>query len=291
MPELASMQSYQFQRGLRIYWVKLAVLFFTLSSVVALDATKTGTVEVNGIEMYYEIYGEGEPLLLLHGFNGSHGVWAEFIPELAKSYQVIAPDLRGHGRSTNPSNEFTHRQSAKDVLALLDKLGLKKVRAMGISTGGMTLLHLATQDRERLQAMALIGATIYFPEEARKIMRRSTVESLNERDIERMKNTHVRGEEQIKELRQQFHNFKDSYEDMNFTGPLLSTITARTLIIHGDRDEFFPVNIPVEMYRSIPQSYLWIVPNGGHVPIYGSRREEFLRITQEFFKGRAERGP
>jgi pimeloyl-ACP methyl ester carboxylesterase len=120
-------------------------------------------------------------------------------------------------------------------------------------------------------------------------MRRSTVESLTLADINRMKETHVRGEEQIKALRQQFHNFKDSYEDMNFTGPLLSTISARTLIIHGDRDDFFPVNIPMEMYRSIPHSYLWIVANGGHVPIYGTRKAEFLRITEEFFGAPGER--
>jgi pimeloyl-ACP methyl ester carboxylesterase len=53
---------------------------------------------------------------------------------------------------------------------------------------------------------------------------------------------------------------------MNFTPPYLSTITARTLIVHGDRDPFFPVSIPVEVYRAIPDSYLWVVPNGGHKP-------------------------
>lgn len=268
----------------------LAISLFHLPSTYCAEPL-TGTAQVNGIEMYYEIQGEGDSLLLLHGFNGSHHVWNEFVPELARQYKVITPDLRGHGRSTNPSKEFTHRQSAKDVLALLDKLGLKKVRAMGISTGGMTLLHLATQDRDRLETMVLIGATIYFPEEARKIMRRSTVESLTTTDIERMTRVHIHGEEQIKALRQQFHNFKDSYDDMNFTGPLLSTIQARTLIVHGDRDEFFPVNIPVEMYRSIPRSYLWIVPNGGHVPIYGARKDEFVRIVREFMNAPAQAQP
>ena len=75
---------------------------------------------------------------------------------------------------------------------------------------------------------------------------------------------HVRGEEQIRALVNQFRDFKDSYDDMNFTSPYLSTITARTLIVHGDRDQYFPVSIPVEMYRSIPRSCLWILPNGGH---------------------------
>ena len=243
----------------------------------------TNSVSVNGIQMFYAAYGEGDPLLLLHGFNNTHHAWRDFVPELSRRFKIIAPDLRGHGRSTNPSGEFTHRQSARDVLALLDHLGIRKVRAMGISTGGMTLLHLATHDPDRLEAMVLIGATIYFPEEARRIMRRSTVESLNESAFERLRKVHLHGDDQIKALRRQFNGFKDSYDDMNFTAPFLSTITARTLIVHGDRDEFFPVNIPVEMYRSIPKSYLWIVPNGGHVPIHGSSRPEFLRIAAEFF--------
>ena len=55
---------------------------------------------------------------------------------------------------------------------------------------------------------------------------------------------------------------------MNFTRPYLSTVSARTLIVHGDRDQFFPVEIPLEMYRSIPNAQLWIIPQGGHVPIF-----------------------
>ena len=73
----------------------------------------------------------------------------------------------------------------------------------------------------------------------------------------------------------QFRGFKDSYDDMNFTPPYLLDDRARTLIVHGDRDEFFPVNIPVEMYRAIPKSFLWIVPNGGHVLVYGDNRAAF----------------
>jgi pimeloyl-ACP methyl ester carboxylesterase len=226
------------------------------------------TISVEGIEIYYETFGRGDPLVLLHGFGGSGRVWQKFVPELSNHYKVIVPDLRGHGRSTNPSDEFTHRQSARDISALLDRLGIRRIRAMGISTGGMTLLHLATRDPDRLEAMILIGATIYFPEPARDIMRRSTVESLTPADFERMRRIHTRGDEQIRSLRRQFHAFKDSYDDMNFTAPFLSTITARTLIVHGDRDEFFPVNIPVEMYLSIPNAALWIVPHGGHVPIH-----------------------
>src|SRR5436309_5552444 len=120
------------------------------------------------MQMYYETYGQGDPLVLLHGFFRSGQVWAEFIPKLSKQYQLIVPDLRGHGRTTNPTSQFTHRQSALDVFALLERLGITTFKAMGISTGGMTLLHMATQQPSRVEAMVLIGATIYFPEQARE---------------------------------------------------------------------------------------------------------------------------
>lgn len=241
-------------------------------------------VAVNGFEMYYESTGQGEPLVLLHGFNGSGQAWAGLVGEYAKHYRVVVPDLRGHGRSTNPTNRFTHRQSALDVFALLDALGIKQFKGMGISTGGMTLIHMATQQASRVEGMVLIGATIYFPEEAREIMRKATVESLTPAAYERRRRIHKRGDEQIKALQQQFHEFKDSYDDMNFTGPYLSTITARTLIVHGDRDPFFPVAIPVEMYRSIPNSMLWIIPRGGHVPIFDPL-VPFTATSLKFLKG------
>jgi pimeloyl-ACP methyl ester carboxylesterase len=246
------------------------------------------TVPVNGMEMYFEERGAGDPLILLHGFSSSGQAWSTVVDDFARVYRVIVPDLRGHGRSTNPSGEFTHRQSARDVLALLDHLGIHRAKAMGISTGGMTLLHLATSQTDRLDAMVLIGATTYFPEQARGIMARSAPDKLTETELARFRKIHPRGDEQIRMLRRQFFHFKDSYEDMMFTPPYLATIRARTLIIHGDRDQFFPVAIPVEMYRSIPNAALWIVPNGDHVPVFGDTRPEFVRSALKFLEDRRE---
>jgi pimeloyl-ACP methyl ester carboxylesterase len=267
------------------------VSILLLVSVLAASAGQDLSVEapgrtatLNGIEMYYEVSGQGEPLVLLHGFGGSGARWASLVPELAKNYRVIVPDLRGHGRSTNPANQFTHRQSALDVFALLNSLGIRRFKAMGISTGGMTLIHMATQQPSRVTAMILIGTTSYFPEQARVIMRGATVESLTPADYQQRRQIHKRGDQQIRELAQQFHSFKDSYDDMNFTRPFLSTIAARTLIVHGDRDQFFPVEIPVELYRSIPSAALWIVPGGGHVPIFDAN-VSFLPIAQTFLRG------
>ena len=257
-------------------------LILTLSIICVLQfgtiaAQGYESKELNGITVYYQIIGEGEPLVLLHGFTQTGKVWNPIVEDLATQYRLIIPDLRGHGQSTNPTGEFTHRQSALDVFELLDQLGINTFKAMGISTGGMTLLHMSTTQRERVEAMVLIGATSYFPEQARVIMRASSPDSLPQTRLESLGSKHSRGTDQARSLMAQFSGFQDSYDDMNFTQPYLSTIIARTLIVHGDRDAFFPVSIPVEQYEAIPKSYLWIVPNGGHVPLLHSE------ISRGFF--------
>lgn len=240
-------------------------------------------VALNGIDLHYEERGAGEPLLLLHGFGMcGPGDWGEIADELAKDNRVILVDLRGHGWSTNPSGEFTMRQSAEDIRALLDVLKIDRVRALGISAGGMTLLHLATKYPNRVDSMVVIGATSHFHQQARDRLRNIGSKPPSPEEVAFLKRCAHRGDAQMRDLMRQFIGFKDSYEDMILTPPYLGTIKARTLIVHGDRDEFFPVEIPVEMYESIPGSQLWIVPNGDHVPIYGARTPEFLRIVRRF---------
>src|SRR5271167_2734536 len=127
--------------------------------------SETGqTASINGIEMYYEVRGRGEPLMLLHGFTGAGSDWRYVfdLDELAKSYRVIIPDMRGHGGSTNPASEFNHRQSALDIFALLDHLKIDKFKAIGLSGGGNTFLHMATEQPARVEAMVIISATTHF---------------------------------------------------------------------------------------------------------------------------------
>jgi pimeloyl-ACP methyl ester carboxylesterase len=243
------------------------------------------TESINGIEMYYELYGRGEPLVLLHGFTGAGINWGPFTGDLASHYQLIIPDLRGHGRSTNPSMEFTLRQSALDVFALLDRLEIKKFKAIGMSAGAKALLHMATQQPLRVEAMVLVSATPYFPESARAIMRQTTAEGRSAEEWRLMREWHKHGDEQIRALWRQGNAFKDSYDDMNFTPPYLSTITAQTLIVHGDRDPLYPVDVAIEMYKAIPESYLWVIPNAGHGPIFGEMAERFVRTATDFLRG------
>jgi len=228
------------------------------------------TVQIKTVEIYYEEYGDGKPLVLLHGFGGCSQNWYPFITELSEHYRLIVVDMRGHGYSTNPENKFTHREAANDVFLLLDNLGIGCFSAMGMSSGGMTLLHMATSQPKRIDSMVLISATSYFPDQARAIMRRASYNTMPKEVQEMYRVCAKRGEEQIRQLITQFNAFSEDYDDMNFTAQSLSTITARTLVIHGDRDNFFPVEIPLNIYRSIPNAALWIIPGGEHVPIYDS---------------------
>jgi len=231
-------------------------------------ATTPGhTVRINNMEMYYEEYGVGKPLVLLHGFGGCTQNWHPFTAELSERHRLIVVDLRGHGHSTNPENRFTHREAASDVFLLLEKLGVGHFSAMGISSGGMALLHMATSQPGRIESMVLISATSHFPDQARVIMRGASFRTMPQPVQEMYRQCAKRGDAQIRQLIAQFNALHDNDDDMNFTEQTLSTITARTLVVHGDRDRFFPVEIPVNLYRSIPDAALWIIPGGDHVPV------------------------
>src|SRR5438477_1599563 len=93
------------------------------------------TEAVNDIEMYYEMRGAGEPLVLLHGGGGIGANWELIFKDPPEGCQLVIPDLRGHGRSTNPSAEFSIRQAAQDVFGLLDRLGIERFKAIGLSLG------------------------------------------------------------------------------------------------------------------------------------------------------------
>jgi pimeloyl-ACP methyl ester carboxylesterase len=244
--------------------------------------------QVNGIELYYEVEGEGEPLLLLHGGTGCHEDWVyagreQFLSE----YKLIKPDARGHGRSTNPARTITHRQCAADTLALLDHLGIQRCRAVGISMGGNILLHMATQQPERIEAMVVVSATMHFPEQARAIMRNVPVENQPEKEWETLRKRHKLGDEQIKALWEWAHGMADSYDDMNFAAAELSKITASTLVVYGDRDFLYPVEMGVQMYRAIPRSALWVVPNGNHGPVFLDAAPQFAQTALAFLRMKA----
>ena len=108
---------------------------------------------VNGIEMYYAVYGEGEPVLLIHGGLGHADVWGAQVAELMKTHKVIVADSRGHGRSTRDAQPFGYALMASDYLALLDTLGVERTALVGWSDGGIIGLDIAINHPERLSRL------------------------------------------------------------------------------------------------------------------------------------------
>ncbi len=251
--------------------------------------TKHETIAVNGIELAYQVRGQGEPLLLLHGFFGSSADWVHLfdLDDLARSYRLIIPDARGHGRSTDWAASpvpFT-RQCAEDIRALLDHLGIQRVKAVGLSFGGNILLHMTTSTPGRVDAMVLIGAPSYFPAQARAIMEAISDQGRSEDEWREMRVRHPRGDEQIRALSGIVRGFATSHDDMSFTPPRLATITARTLIVIGDRDALYPLEIFVEQYRVIPRAALMVIPEGNHDAVFRQARPDFVRAALAFLRG------
>ena len=248
------------------------------------DEESPGRVErVNDTQIYFEVRGTGEPLVLLHGFTGSSQDWKVLPAKWRRNFRLIVPDLRGHGRSEGLSKPFRHDEAAADVLAVLDCLKIESCKGLGISGGGNILLHLATKRPELVKAMVLVSATSYFPEQARQIMREFP-RSVPEAQWDVLRGKHPGGDRQIEALLSSASAFAESYDDMNFTPPYLARVEARTLIVQGDRDPFYPVAISVEMAKAIPRASLWVVPDGGHVPVIGDRWGEFLRVAGAFLR-------
>ena len=248
-------------------------------------------VNVNDISMAYRDVGAGEVLVLLHGWTGSSGFWEAFAEELAEEYRVIAPDLRMHGRTTTGAVPFTYRQAGNDVLSLMDSLGVERFNALGFSAGGMTLLHVATAQPDRVDAMVLIGTMPYHSKESLSAV--LPPDRIPPDELAAIAASQPGGMAQARALMATLDGFKNLVDNMVFTEHYLATIRARTLIIHGDRDVFMPVYIPTELYSSIPDSTLWIVPNAGHWPFDGGQLpvrkgtrdfEYFLSVVSGFLR-------
>lgn len=243
-------------------------------------------VQCNGIELAYEERGSGAPLLLLHGFLGA-GSDFQHLPGLGVGRRAILPDLRGHGRSTNPSGVFAHRQAAEDVLALLDALGIAHCAALGLSGGANTLLHLASAHPTRFERLVLVSACDAFPPEARAFMGAYTLESRSAQEWAEMRARHAHGDAQIEALFRQARAFRDSFDDMNLGAAELARIEAPTLIVSGDRDPLYPLEVALRLYRAIPRAALWVVPEAGHLPVFGELARAFGERANRFL-GAAE---
>lgn len=242
-----------------------------------------GSLFVNGFDMYYQIMGQGKPLLILHGFTGSSADLVDMFGDLSKKYKLIIPDLRGHGRSTNPSKEYTFKQTALDVISLLEHLKVTQCQAIGFSGGGCTLLQMAHVNPAILVSMVLVSATPYFPESTQLIMKQYAWAEKSEDQWTALRKIHFHGDEQINLLFEHAASFGEDPNDMNFKPEMLSQIQTRTLIVQGDKDPLYPLDLTIELYQSLPNANLWILPNAGHVPINGENIALFKKCILKYF--------
>jgi pimeloyl-ACP methyl ester carboxylesterase len=238
--------------------------------------------DINGIEMSAHVRGTGEPLFLLHGMFGAAANWDLVFPDGIDGFRTIAPDLRGHGHSTNPSGRFSIRQCGDDVLALADALNIERFSAIGLSLGGNAMLHAASSAPDRVETMVVVSATPYFPDQARAAMAAMAAEGPAGAERDQMRVLHARGDDQIAELLAYADDMRTRHDDMDFTPPKLGRISARTLVVHGDRDPLYPIDMPVELHRSIPDSSLWVLPDAGHGDIFTDNAATFAATSIRF---------
>jgi pimeloyl-ACP methyl ester carboxylesterase len=223
-------------------------------------ASEKGYSDVNGIKMYYEIYGEGKPLVLIHGGGSTiETTFGRVIPMLAKKYQVIAMDLQAHGRTADRDTPESFEQDADDVVTLLKNLNISKAHFFGFSNGGTTTVQIAIRYPQLVDKIILGSALCkrhgipqqfwdfmeqaslaHMPEELKEgYLKVSSnpqgLQIMHDRDVERMR------------------NFKDIPNEQ------IEAIQAPTLIISGDRDVIQPEHA-LELHRQIANSSLAIIP-------------------------------
>lgn len=268
----------------------LLILFGLLSvsslifSLQAQEAVDSRTLDINGFEMYVEMMGQGEPLLLVHGWSGNADYFEPLLQELSAHYRLIIPELRGHGQSTNPSGSFTTRQSAADVSALLDSLDVHSVRALGASAGALTLMHMTLEDPSLIESLILVGSGTHFRPACRASLASTDADSYSPDWWEVMRERHPRGDRQIRGIAAMLPELAAAEDDVDFTPERLRAINTRTFIVHGDSDWCFPSSMAAGMHEAMPDSRLWILPEGEHVPILGESASLFLRFALEFYE-------
>ena len=222
------------------------------------QALESGYAPVNGIEIYYAIYGAGDPILLIHGGLGHADLWANQVAELAK---VIVADSRGHGRSTRNEQPYGYAIMASDYVALLDYLKIDKTALVGWSDGGIIGLEIAMTHPERLTKLFAHAANVTVDGVDPAVANNATFNSYIERagkDYKRLSKTP-----------DQYDSFVEQISKMWATEPAwtkeqLAAIKVPTAIVLGDHDEAITRAHTDYMASVIPGSKLIILPEASH---------------------------
>ncbi|MDZ4714188.1 MAG: alpha/beta hydrolase [Cytophagales bacterium] len=269
-----------------ITFVLLYLIYFGSNGQLPISSTGK-FFNYNGTKIYYEDIGQGEPLLLLHTFNGTADQWKAYFEDYSKIFRVISVDMIGHGRSDiykKGDVEFRHSDYAKIILALLDYLKINQVNAMGASSGGITLFYANFMQPDKFKNVITIGAQIYYDQRVRDWITSDGPDSAKTDIISKQSKIH--GQEKAMLQARQFWRFRNFYGDPSFSPDMLNSIKAQWLIVQGDND-FIPLDQAIEMKKYIPNSRLWIFPNGGHVPhLDPNNYSDFLKHSTEFLMGK-----
>lgn len=230
-------------------------------------------LKIRDLKMYVETYGKGKPMLVIHGNGGSLASLDNQIAYFDQSYKVIAADSRAQGKSTDDNDSLSYEQMADDCNALLDSLHYDSSYVIGWSDGGIIGLLLAIRHPEKVKRLAITGANI-----------RPDTTAISAADFQSMKND-------INKLNQQkadeFTKNKIKLIQLMIDQPNigysdLQKIHCRVLVIGGDHDIIKPEHT-LEIFRSIPQAELWILPGSGHETCIAFK-DDFNEQVRRFFK-------
>jgi pimeloyl-ACP methyl ester carboxylesterase len=241
------------------------------TTIYGRNAAAGHTLETRGFKMYYEIYGQGEPLLIIHGNGGSINNFLYQIPEFSKHYKVILADSRAQGKSVDKGDSLSYEMMTDDLDALLDNLHLDSCYIIGWSDGGIEGLMLAIRHPEKVKKLAVTGANLWPDSSAIDPFVYNWAMNYN-RQLAANTSDSVKNDRKLGHLL--------SYEP-HMTLEQLHTIKCPTLVIGGDHDVILPQHTML-IAQNITNSYLWIIPNSGHsTPIF--YKEQFNQVVEDFF--------
>jgi pimeloyl-ACP methyl ester carboxylesterase len=229
-------------------------------------------VKTRGFNMYYEIYGQGEPLLFIHGNGGSIAHFANQIPFFESHCRVIVADSRAQGKSADPADSLSYEMMADDLNALLDSLQLKQCHVIGWSDGGINGLLLAMRHPGKVKKLAITGANLWPDTTAVDPFAWRWAKAYNDSLAGLPKTAALKNEMKVARLL--------SYEPHIKTAQL-KKIQCPVLVMGGDNDVILARHTLL-IAESIPQSYLYIFPRSGHsTPIF--YKNQFNQTVLDFF--------
>ena len=228
-------------------------------------ADETGRVKANGAQIYYAVYGSGDPLILLHGGLGNTDYWGGQIEAFSAEYKVIAIASRGHGRSTRDDQAYGYHLMASDVLAVMDHLGIEKASIVGWSDGGNIGLDIAVNNPDRLVKLFAFGAN-FNPSGVKPSV--ETDETFGAY-VNRAAEDYAR----LSETPKEFDGFVAQISEMwatqpNFTEEQLASIPVPVAVADGEHDEAIEPEHTKQMAALIPQSTLIIMPDLSHFAMW-----------------------